>query len=259
MQPETAIDNWQQWPIDLKTRPRILKPLSAGQSNQSFLLISDSTKLVLRLNQSERFLPGENRDHETAIWQLSSEQGISPTLDYVDKDRRFFISRYIDNELPSEPPFNDSYVNQALDLLEKCHQLDIKPPQIDYQEHIQNYWQQLESKNPALNSDLQNQRPLIQAALNQLITSQTPTGLCHHDPIPANFIGTPERLYLIDWEYATTSLIIMDYAALAIEWNLEDKTILNRTTFDPTLFNQAKTLYTALCTLWQALNALSFR
>jgi hypothetical protein len=44
----------------------------------------------------------------------------------------------------------------------------------------------------------------------------------------------------------------MDYAALATEWAIEDKTILDQTQIDPDQFTTAKTLYQYLCNLWTA-------
>ncbi len=68
----------------------------------------------------------------------------------------------------------------------------------------------------------------------------------------ANFVGTPGRLYLIDWEYAATGLQIMDYAAFATEWQMDDATLLAKTGCDPEHFNMARTLYQYLCSLWDA-------
>ena len=59
----------------------------------------------------------------------------------------------------------------------------------------------------------------------------------------------PERLYLIDWEYAANGLQIMDYAALATEWQIDDATILAKTDFNPESLTKAKALYQYLCAL----------
>ena len=141
-------------------------------------------------------------------------------------------------------------IDQAFKLLEGCHQLDVNASRIDYFSHIEHYWQLIEAGNHPPDPSLVEQREPMQQALESLISSNTPTGLCHHDPVIQNFVGTPERLYLIDWEYAAFGLQIMDYAALAIEWELDDSVILERTVFTPDTFTLAKTLYGYLCELW---------
>ena len=94
------------------------------------------------------------------------------------------------------------------------------------------------------------QREPVLLRLESLLNSDSPTGLCHHDPVVANFVGTPERLYLIDWEYASNGLQIMDYAALAQEWQLDDSVVLQYTAVEPELLMKARKLYRYLCLLW---------
>ena len=89
----------------------------------------------------------------------------------------------------------------------------------------------------------------MQSVLESLLQN-TPTGLCHHDPVTANFIGNPCHLYLTDWEYAAIGLQIMDYAALATEWRLDNATVLERTNIEPGLLIEATALYRYLCLLW---------
>jgi thiamine kinase-like enzyme len=91
----------------------------------------------------------------------------------------------------------------------------------------------------------------MQDLLDSPLFKHAETGLCHHDPIMANFVGGPDRLYLIDWEYAAKGLLVMDYAALAIEWKIEDNIILTNSGIDPELLTKAKKLYTYLSKLWQ--------
>ena len=91
----------------------------------------------------------------------------------------------------------------------------------------------------------------MQLLLQSLLDSDNPFGLCHHDPVVANFVGSPGRLYLIDWEYAATGLQIMDYAALAVEWRADDATVMHHAKWHPQSLSRAKELYRYLCALWQ--------
>lgn len=251
LQPENALDSWSKWSTELYSRPVVVEALSGGRSNQSFLLDSDIGKLVLRINGTDSLLPGANRSNEITIWQAASKQGIAPPLVFVDPQNQYLVSTYINNEIPSQAPFNPGYIDQAFDLLIRCHQLDIKTSNINYHDHIEHYWQIIEARSKPLNPVLVKQRKPMQSTLESLINRKTPTGLCHHDPVTANFIGTPNRLYLIDWEYAATGLQIIDYAALATEWQIDDAFILERTKVEPELLTKAKVLYRYLCLLWE--------
>ncbi len=251
MQPDSALDSWRQWIDGLRSRPTILGPLTAGRSNRSFLLDSDGSKMVLRLNSSASALPSANRNSEIDIWRAASKQGIAPPLLHVDEQNTFLVSAYINNSLPQQPPLMEAFVEEAFCLLKKCHQLNVHAPNIDYASHIGRYWQIIENRETSPNPSLEEQREPMQLVLDALLDGQSQTGLCHHDPIIANFVGGTSRLYLIDWEYAAHGLVVMDYAALATEWGIDDATILKHSGVEPDVLKKAKTLYKYLCALWE--------
>lgn len=251
MLPESAIDSWREWGGGLGSRPDLDGALSGGRSNRSFLMDSDGFKMVLRLNGDDSLLPGSSRTSEIKIWQTASHQGIAPPLLYVDEHTRYLVSTYIENTLPPQSQLDEAFIDQAFSLLSRCHQLDIEAPSIDYTDHIKKYWDIIEGKGHVTNSGLQQQRRPMQELLESLLNSETPTGMCHHDPVIANFVGNSERLYLIDWEYAAHGLLVMDYAALGIEWGIDDATIIARTGLEPEELTMAKSLYHYLCALWK--------
>jgi len=250
-----AIESWQQWTGELRAKPVVVGPLSGGLSNRSFLLDSAGKKMVLRLNNSSALLPGLNRNDESSIWQAASAGGIAPRLLYVDQAAGHLVSAYIDNSLTPQHPSQSVFTDQALELLARCHQLEVDAGEIDYTSHIEQYWRIIESKYPLPDPALTQQREPMQAVLETLLRSGSPMGLCHHDPVVANFVGKPQRLYLVDWEYAARGLLVMDYAALGIEWNIDDPVILAATGIDQEQLFMAKALYGYLCELWQQASA----
>jgi aminoglycoside phosphotransferase (APT) family kinase protein len=255
MQIESAIDSWQSWGGELKTRPVILDSLDGGRSNRSFLLGSNGKKMVLRLNGAAAALPGNDRSNELITWQAASKQGIAPPLIHVDGQSRYLVSAYIPNHLPADLPISSEFVDQALSLLQQCHQLNSDVSAIDYTAHIAHYWHTIEQNHPRPNPNLLQQQTPMQETLEALLSSNPATGLCHHDPVTANFVGSKTRLYLIDWEYAAQGLPIMDYAALGIEWGIDDKIIIKKTGLEAEQLTLAKNLYKYLCALWEQLTA----
>lgn len=208
--------------------------------------------MVLRINDADSLLPGARRSSEISILQATSEQGIAPSLLYVEEEAKYLVSAYIENSLLPQLQLDTIFVDQAFSLLNRCHQLDVEAPGIDYAGHIEQYWQIIAHNNQPINPTLIEQRGPMQVLLGKLINSGTPTGLCHHDPVITNFVGNADRLYLIDWEYAAHGLLIMDYAALSIEWGIDDTLLVAQTAINPELLTMAKTLYRYLCQLWQA-------
>lgn len=255
MKPDHALDTWPDWDITLRSKPMVLGPLIGGRSNRSFLLDSDGTRMVLRLSGAESVLPGANRSSEYVIWQAAGAQGIAPPLLYIDDRSRFLVSTFIENNLPPQPALNSVLVNHAFDLLERSHQLDLDVPCIDYASHIEKYWQIIDTKGHPTDHSLYKIREPMQRLLVDITNNGHPTGLCHHDLVKENFVGNQERLYLIDWEYAANGLLVMDYAALGVEWGLNNEQVCTHAGIEAELMTMATNLYRYLCRLWEAATA----
>jgi len=206
--------------------------------------------MVLRLNGVDALLPGNDRDCEIHIWKAAAEQGIAPPLLYADVAGGYLVSSYIDNSLSPRSLHNKTTIDCVFDLLERCHRLDLDVARIDYVNHIERYWQILERNNEVYTPDLYQQRRAMRSLLEEILGSGSQSGLCHHDPVVANFVGKPDSLFLVDWEYAARGLLVMDYAALGVEWRIDDPLIIARTGIEPELLTMAKSLYGYMCELW---------
>lgn len=211
--------------------------------------------MVLRINAPDPTLPGIGRGHEAEVWRTASDAGIAPPLLHADPAGRFLVSAFIENELPEQPQDDPALAAMALELLQRTHHLDVKAPAIDYTAHIEAYWQQIEAGRLTVDPVLLEQREAMRELLLELSGGESWQVLCHHDPVIENFVGSPDRLYLIDWEYAARGLAMMDYAAFAVEWNIDDATIKESAGIDLQSLILAKTLYAYLCTLWEAIPA----
>ena len=211
--------------------------------------------MVLRLHSSQPPIPGIKRHNETDIWRAASTQGIAPTLLYAGQLAEFLVSTYVKTNLPARPQNNEAVLARVFDLLEHCHKLRVNAASINYSRHVSQYWQTIEDKGQISNPALVKKREPMRLLLEALLESDARTGLCHHDPVVANFVGNPDKLYLIDWEFAARGLLVMDYAALCIEWGIDDATIVKRTNIDGDLLSMAKALYEYLCALWAETSA----
>ncbi len=255
LRPEPIIDGWDRWNAGLHAKPVLVRPLHGGRSNRNYLLKSGDQHLVLRINGRDSLLPNSNRSNESKIWQAASTAGLAPSLLYADAQQGILVSAYIADNLPGRPEASKSIVEHAFNLLERCHQLDVDVHSLNYSQHIQQYWQQLEAMGVPASLSLLEQRKPMQKLVESLLGSSERSGLCHHDPVIANFVGSPDRLYLIDWEYAAQGLVVMDYAALAVEWGIADEVVVARSGIEPESLSMAKDLYRYLCALWQAVTA----
>jgi thiamine kinase-like enzyme len=227
-----------------------VRELGGGRSNRSYLLESAGQRMVLRINAAQATLPGIGRRHEAEIWRAASDVGIAPPLVHADPAGKFLVSTYIESDLPDRPQDDPALAAQALELLQRTHRLDVHAPAIDYAAHIENYWQQIESRCLPVAPGLQKQREPMRQRLAAMLDTRTALTLCHHDLVVENFVGTPGRLYLLDWEYAAFGVAEMDYAALGIEWQLDDLMLGEQFGIKPALLASAKAFYRYMCDLW---------
>ena len=203
--------------------------------------------MVLRINGADSLLPEGERSSEVTIWKEAAQQGIAPPLLYADEKSGFLVSPYIHTPSPIDRQFED----QAYDLISRCHHLQVDVASINYARHIDQYWENIETHNKLQQTALIDQREPMREILETLINGGAEMGLCHHDPIPLNFVGDHDGLYLIDWEYAARGLLVMDYAAFALEWGIDDTSMQAHFDVTTELLEMAKTLYTYMCALWE--------
>jgi len=252
LDPDSILDGWHGWDTPPKSCPVIVCELGGGRSNRSFLLESTDGKMVLRINAANFTLPGIKRHQEAETWRAACEAGIAPPLLHADPSGRFLVSAYVESDLPAHPRDDPALATRALELLQRTHQLGVNAPVIDYAAHIRAYWQHIEAHQDPVVAGLREQREPMRQCLAALLDSQTQITLCHHDPVVENFVGSPDRLYLLDWEYAVRGLAVIDYAAFGIEWGVDDAVITACAGTEPALLTASKTLYRYLCDLWEA-------
>ena len=251
MKPEAALNNWQAWSCPLRSRPVIVTELAGGRTNRSYLLEAGGARLVMRLNTPGDALPGVDRAREIRIWQAASQAGLAPTVLHSDEQAGMLVTEYIEGTAPDLSDVNSALIDRLVDLLSSVHALDIEVTAIDYAAHIEEFWRIIETRQPQRN-EIWQQRAAVQALVTEFTAATSEVGLCHHDPTRSNFVGRNNQLYLLDWEYAAHGPVVMDFAALSIEWGIDDAEMIRRVALDPALLDTAKTIYQYICQLWTA-------
>jgi thiamine kinase len=250
LKPEKFLENWQTWSCELSSRPVVVTELTGGRTNRSFLLEADGHKLVMRLNSPVKRVPGVDRASEIRIWDAASRAGLAPKVLHADKQTGVLITEFLDGSSWGKPDVDVKLTNRLIGVLEAVHNLTVDAPLIDYAVHIEKFWRHIESRPCRPDVLLVQQRQPMQALVRILQKTPGRIGLCHHDPAPANVIDSEDRLYLLDWEYATRGPVIMDFAALCVEWNIDAAEISERVDLDSELLDSAQKIYRYICSLW---------
>lgn len=240
LQPETLLADWEalDWPFHAP--PRLLRGLPGGLTNRSYLIEADAERWVLRIDTPHSAVLGIDRLREHTLLRHAAGAGLAPALVCADAEHGYLISAYVDGQHLKPAALAGHQRTALFELFERVHALPGDGAPVDY-----------------LRSDSATDSRAVAELLIQLradidsLAAQCAASVCHHDPVPGNVIFSDSRLYLIDWEYAGRGLPVVDWAALACEWQLPLAAISEVSGFTEPLLLQAERSYRTLCRVWQ--------
>ncbi|MGR8921681.1 MAG: choline/ethanolamine kinase family protein, partial [Gammaproteobacteria bacterium] len=240
--PEALLGDWRAAGLPFRTPPRLIGALAGGISNRSYLIEADERRWVLRLDAPGAAALGVDRAREHAVQRAAAAEGLAPELAAADAAQGFLVSAFVAGR--QALPGHASAGQQAamLALLARVARLEVDVPAIDYGAHIARY-----AGAAPLPDDLPPRLARLAAA--------APSGLCHHDPTPANVVFTATGPVLLDWEYAAPGAPVMDLAVLVCEWRAPPDRIAARAQVEPGLLEDACSIYRTLCALWHRRDA----
>ncbi len=239
-QADTLLADWEAlgWPFH--TPPRLLRRLPGGLTNRSFLIEADAERWVMRIDSPHSKTLGIDRVREQALLRHAADAGLAPALLCADAERGYQITAYIEGQHLNPAVLAVHQQTALFELFERVHALPIEGAPIDY----------LRSDDQADGNTVTGVLTELRAEIESLST-QSDAGLCHHDPVPGNVIFNETKLYLIDWEYAGRGLPVIDWAALACEWQLPLAAIGEVSGYAEPVLAQAERSYRTLCHVWQ--------
>lgn len=205
-----TLSEWRRWEIRLAGKPSLVKPMSGGMTNPSFLVESGSRRAVVRVNTPHSKALGIDREREEALLRLLQPTGYVPKLLYVTGE--VLVTEFVDGRLwDAGTVDNDHRVNrQLVPLLEKIQAFP-KPAtasRFSYLNHCRHYLAQL-AVRPAAADAIEEHAAAVDAGSWQPV-------ICHHDLIPENIIDTGRGPVILDWEYAAWGHPAMDLIRLGV-------------------------------------------
>lgn len=198
----------------------------AGGTNHVYLLNIDKRQYVLKY---PKFAAQDliNRHNEYIAGQITTAARINIPFLYYDPTSGINITRYQQGSqiLTAELLRLNSIWQGVADLLKQLHHLPQAFPQDIAIFELLNFYRK--KLNPTaieeILIDFSHWDFWITAchnALNSLSITHTP---CHNDPILGNFLLTPHKIYLIDWEYAGNNDPCWDLASLSLEAEFDQR------------------------------------
>lgn len=245
---QQILDN--DWPLwGLTTTPIVpeqIRPLPQGLTNQGYLITLAEQSYVLRIAATNSAELGINREAEYQIQQLLEQHQLVPKVLYRAADNSYWLREYIEGTALTAEDLTLRTLLEMANYLTKIHRLAAPAtiPIIDLSAKLQAYQQLLGVSRQSLGFKTQN----------------SPLGLCHMDPTPANWIRLSSgQLMLLDWEYAGLGNPLWDMATLIQQASLtpteEAKFLSAIGQPNNTAWQQAKQDVQQLSELWYQVQA----
>ncbi|WP_027671407.1 choline/ethanolamine kinase family protein [Rheinheimera baltica] len=231
-----------------------VKPLSHGESNQSYYVKTARGEYVLRCYPADSMVC---RQQELRCQHAAAAQNLAPPPLCLNNHYQIMLSEYIPLGVAFD--YNLHGATVLLTALAKFHQLSVQTPLLE----CSVYLQQLVMALPESDKPDAELVALLCNAAEQMHILQSDTVLCHLDLHADNILFAGQQLWLLDFEYSQLADSSLDLAAISLHFNLtpaQEMAMLQEyvglrqqselnTVIEKKLI-AAKRLYCGFCWLW---------
>ncbi len=160
--------------------------IDGGHKNETFQLIENNISTFLKIKNFDKFNHGVN-------YKEISKFEFVPNLIFEDKEKlRWEFIESVKLNL------DKSDLEEMAQILNELHNSKIELPKSNHKSRLVHYYNDLKNK---LNKPKEVE-DFFQTAVDIIDSFETTTPL-HNDPWMNNFIKSKNKIFLIDWEYAT--------------------------------------------------------
>lgn len=178
-----------------------VEPVKAGLTNLSVLFSVHGVQYVYRH-------PGDgtseivNRRGEAYALRMAKRLGLDDTYVFAEAEEGWKISRYVEGCIPFDYR-NPRHVRGALELLRCLHSSgETSPWSFDFAQETQHVTKLLRDKWYPFPADFDALSERIEAIAASVAAEGVASVMCHNDFYGPNVLVGPDRMHLIDWEYA---------------------------------------------------------
>lgn len=190
-----------------------------GLTNRNYKITLGPECYVLRLagaGTSEYI----DRAAEAHNARVAAAAGVNAQVLHFEVEDGTMLARYVDGCLTmSETAFKDlPRVERAARAFRRMHRCG-EPfvGRFDVFAQIDEYLALLRRNNAKIPDGYEALQKEANAARGVLSAKPAMLGPCHNDPLAENFLDAPDRMYLVDWEYAGMNDPMWDLGDLSVE------------------------------------------
>jgi thiamine kinase-like enzyme len=239
-----------------------------GLTNRNYCVTIGPDSYVLRLAGAgtAAYIDRRAEEHNAKV---AAAAGVNADVLFFDAEAGTLLARYVDGaETMSERAFRDlGRVERAARTFRRMHRHpEPFAGRFDVFAQIDEYLALLRRNDARIPDGYDDLHREADTARRALADSPAALAPCHNDPLAENFVDSPARMYLVDWEYAGMNDPMWDLGDLSVEANFgpEQDEALLRAYFDgvpPPAERGRMVLAKGLCdlvwTLWGLLQVMN--
>jgi thiamine kinase-like enzyme len=192
-----------------------------GLTNRNYRITLGPDSYVLRLAGAgtAAYIDRRAEEHNARV---AATAGVNAEVLFFHAEAGTLLARYLDGaKTMSETAFKDlARVERAARTFRQMH----RHPQpfagrFDVFVQIDEYLALLRRNDARIPEGYDDLHKEADAARRALAENRATLAPCHNDPLAENFIDSPARMYLVDWEYAGMNDPMWDLGDLSVEAN----------------------------------------
>jgi thiamine kinase-like enzyme len=198
------------WPGGVES----VEPLGGGITNHNFKVVADGEAFVLRIGGKDSELLGIDRSVEHEATRAAARLGIGPEVVAFVEPEGYLVTRFVEGETGKVT------VTEAAALLARLHAASPIKGAFDPFRVVEAYAATAASRGVAPTGAY----TMAKAVADRIERRRGRPVLvpCHNDLLAANFVGGPDRTWIVDWEYAGMGDRAFDLANFAISNGLDE-------------------------------------
>lgn len=201
----------------------VITPLPGGITNRNYRVEIDDAVFVVRLPGERTELLGIDRAGESAASSLAADLGIAPPVRAELPGVGTLVTEFVGGvPATTEALLGQGVLEQVAVSIRRFHGSGPIAAAFPIFRVVE--WHARDAtangvEPPAVYDELHEAAGAIEAVFDPRSLEST---LCHNDLLPANVLLTPDRLWIIDYEYAGMNHALFDLANLSVNCSFDD-------------------------------------
>jgi thiamine kinase-like enzyme len=197
--------------------------LGGGITNRNFRVEAGGESFVVRLPGRDTELLGIDREAERAATEAAARAGVAPEVFAFLTEHRALVTRFVEAEpLPPEDLEDPGTMAAVVRSIRAIHEMGPIPSRFDAFEVVRAYREVSEEHGVVIPPVYDEVLALADRIATAFAASPMPACPCHDDLLNANFLRTPDRVVIVDYEYAGMGDRFFDLGNFAVNNGISD-------------------------------------